>query len=223
MIMENISDYNIPSKLKELRATLELTQGEFADRVGMKQSAYSMIENGNNKIGVEVLKRIINTYNIDSNYFFRNTPLNVNLNVNNDVNQNNINSDNIIIYDKNDFVKHYDDLVNTIQTIYGLILLHGDNKYVTLEMLERLKTFQGNGFKSIIDALLKKDPKKNLETVTREIIKVFPDVVEELRHSVNVLGVTIQGIEYKQGASVHFQLEDLEHQIKDRDGLHDDH
>jgi transcriptional regulator with XRE-family HTH domain len=58
--MEN----NIPERLKEMRKALKLTQAEFARRIGLTQTALSMVEVGKTPLTEKNLHLICSTFNV---------------------------------------------------------------------------------------------------------------------------------------------------------------
>jgi transcriptional regulator with XRE-family HTH domain len=95
---------NTNEVLKTVRKFLGLTQKQFADKLGLKQSAYSMIESGTNKPSIDLIKSIAKQFKIDPKVFledYEENTINDILNTNN-VNPNvngNVNSD--VINDEN--------------------------------------------------------------------------------------------------------------------------
>ncbi|MCD7876216.1 MAG: helix-turn-helix transcriptional regulator [Cloacibacillus porcorum] len=65
--MKNTSDEksNLSNKLKEIRKSLRLSQGELAELVGISQTQVSKIELGKNDTSLFVLKKICLTCNVD--------------------------------------------------------------------------------------------------------------------------------------------------------------
>lgn len=55
-------------RIKYLREELEITQTEFADKLGVKRSAYSLWEINKNVIPLIYLNKISNIYNINIDY-----------------------------------------------------------------------------------------------------------------------------------------------------------
>ena len=55
-------------RLRELRKTLKLNQTNFAKQLGMTQTAYSMIENGNNPLSDRHIKVICSSFNVNENW-----------------------------------------------------------------------------------------------------------------------------------------------------------
>lgn len=55
-------------RIKLLRKTLELSQEAFGEKLGIKKSAVSKIENGENGLKEQLAKLICRTYNVD--YFW---------------------------------------------------------------------------------------------------------------------------------------------------------
>lgn len=55
-------------RLKAIRKTLGLNQTEFAKHLGITQTAYSMIENGNRPLAKKYIKVICSTFNVSENY-----------------------------------------------------------------------------------------------------------------------------------------------------------
>lgn len=209
---------NIGDKLKKLRTHLELTQGDFATEIGMKQSAYSMIENGKNKLGIDALETIIDRFKIDANYFFRNIDINDNRN---DIVDDNImieNNDNIIRYDKIRFAKDYDKLVTCVITLSGLILRHGDSDYITLEMLNDLRKYEEFNLSKFLDIAFDStidDKMQAVNEIMPRIEHLFPKVVEDTSDLVNVLGVTLYNSKYNKSSFIHFEIDELEEEIRE--------
>ena len=55
-------------RLKEIRKTLGFNQTDFAKHLGITQTAYSMIENGNRPLADKYIKVICSTFNISENW-----------------------------------------------------------------------------------------------------------------------------------------------------------
>lgn len=55
-------------RLKKLRKTLKINQTNFAKQLGITQTAYSMIENGNNPLSNRYIKVICSTFNVNENW-----------------------------------------------------------------------------------------------------------------------------------------------------------
>lgn len=55
-------------RLKQLRKTLKLNQTNFAKQLGITQTAYSMIENGNNPLSDRYIKVICSTFGVNENW-----------------------------------------------------------------------------------------------------------------------------------------------------------
>lgn len=56
-------------RLKEIRKTLGLNQTDFAKHLGITQTAYSMIENGNRPLADKYVKVICSVFNVNENWF----------------------------------------------------------------------------------------------------------------------------------------------------------
>jgi transcriptional regulator with XRE-family HTH domain len=59
---------NLIERLREARKQLDINQGEFAKRIGLTQTALSMIEMGKNKLTEKNIKHICTTFNIDEKW-----------------------------------------------------------------------------------------------------------------------------------------------------------
>ncbi|MCI8806481.1 MAG: helix-turn-helix transcriptional regulator [Clostridiales bacterium] len=55
-------------RLKQLRKTLKINQTNFANQLGITQTAYSMIENGINPLSDRHIKVICSVYNVNENW-----------------------------------------------------------------------------------------------------------------------------------------------------------
>lgn len=55
-------------RLKQLRKSLGLTQIDFSKHLGITQTAYSMIESGNNPLSDKHIKVICSTFNVSENW-----------------------------------------------------------------------------------------------------------------------------------------------------------
>lgn len=56
------------NRLKQLRKGLKINQTNFAKHLGITQTAYSMIENGNNPLSDRHIKVICSTFGINENW-----------------------------------------------------------------------------------------------------------------------------------------------------------
>lgn len=63
--------------LQDRRLTLGYTQKEVAERAGISESFYSLIENGNRRPSVEVAKRLGDALGFDWTLFFTETSDNI--------------------------------------------------------------------------------------------------------------------------------------------------
>lgn len=61
-------------KIRELRRERKLTQTELAERVGIHQSDLSRMEQGEYKVGLDTLLRILQTFNLGIGDFFEERP-----------------------------------------------------------------------------------------------------------------------------------------------------
>lgn len=59
-----MGNYNIPEKLKIIRDKFNVTQAEFAEKIGMKQSQYSLVENGKQDIQLKTISEIYDKYGV---------------------------------------------------------------------------------------------------------------------------------------------------------------
>ena len=55
-------------RLKQIRTALKINQTNFAKQLGLTQTAYSMIENGNNPLSDRHIKVICSSFNINENW-----------------------------------------------------------------------------------------------------------------------------------------------------------
>lgn len=55
-------------RLKQLRKVLKMNQTNFAKELGITQTAYSMIENGNNPLSDRHIKVICSCFNVNENW-----------------------------------------------------------------------------------------------------------------------------------------------------------
>lgn len=55
-------------RLKEVRKALGFNQTDFAKHLGITQTAYSMIENGNNPLSDRHIKVICSSFNVNENW-----------------------------------------------------------------------------------------------------------------------------------------------------------
>jgi transcriptional regulator with XRE-family HTH domain len=60
-----MKDFSIANRIKMLRKTLNLTQGEFAGKIGLKFSALSMIEREQVPITEQNIKLVCLTFNVN--------------------------------------------------------------------------------------------------------------------------------------------------------------
>ena len=58
----------VNQRLKLLRKELGLSQGDFAERIGFKQTALSMIESGRNILNDRHIKLICSTFNVNERW-----------------------------------------------------------------------------------------------------------------------------------------------------------
>jgi len=56
------------TRLKQLRKILKINQTNFAKQLGITQTAYSMIENGNNPLSDRYIKVICSAFNVNENW-----------------------------------------------------------------------------------------------------------------------------------------------------------
>ena len=70
--------------LKRIRTENKLSQKDFSAKVGMKPTAYSMVESGKNRPSFDLLLKIIDVFKIDANTFFSDFIINEDLSINND-------------------------------------------------------------------------------------------------------------------------------------------
>lgn len=55
-------------RLRQLRKALKINQTNFAKQLGITQTAYSMIENGNNPLSDRHIKVICSSFNVNENW-----------------------------------------------------------------------------------------------------------------------------------------------------------
>ena len=55
-------------RLRQLRKALKINQTNFAKQLGLTQTAYSMIENGNNPLSDRHIKVICSAFNVNENW-----------------------------------------------------------------------------------------------------------------------------------------------------------
>jgi len=67
LLMEGTTS-NLIDRMRAVRKHLGINQGEFARRVGLSQTALSMVEVGKNKLTEKNIKLICTTFNIDGNW-----------------------------------------------------------------------------------------------------------------------------------------------------------
>lgn len=63
-----MKEQTINQRLKLLRKELGLSQGDFAERIGFKQTALSMIENSRNVLNDRHIKLICSTFNVNERW-----------------------------------------------------------------------------------------------------------------------------------------------------------
>lgn len=61
--------YKMVHRLKKIRKTLGFNQTDFAKYLGITQTAYSMIENGNRPLADKYIKVICSTFNVNETWF----------------------------------------------------------------------------------------------------------------------------------------------------------
>ena len=68
--------YFVGSRIRELRKGRHLTQMELSDKIGIAQSDLSRMEQGEYKVGLDTLLKILGTFNLGIGEFFEenNTP-----------------------------------------------------------------------------------------------------------------------------------------------------
>lgn len=59
---------NLTNRLKQLRKKLKINQTNFGKQLGLTQTAYSMIENGNNPLSDRHIKVICSVYNVNEDW-----------------------------------------------------------------------------------------------------------------------------------------------------------
>lgn len=66
---KTISEVNtLIQRLKQLRKALKINQTNFAKQLGITQTAYSMIENGNNPLSDRYIKVICSAFNVNEHW-----------------------------------------------------------------------------------------------------------------------------------------------------------
>ena len=114
----------ISSLIKSIRNSSKKTQEEFAHSINVSRGTISQIESGRANPTMEILEKIINTYSLDANIFFKNdipklVPNNIpNVNINDNEGVNFEKSDldllgNIFYYPSIDELKKYNELSET--------------------------------------------------------------------------------------------------------------
>ncbi|KGL45645.1 hypothetical protein EP56_03815 [Listeriaceae bacterium FSL A5-0209] len=69
------------NRLKNLRKSLNMTQEELANKIGLSRSAYSHLENERNEPDTETLNKLASFHNVTVDYILGRTPVK---NINND-------------------------------------------------------------------------------------------------------------------------------------------
>jgi transcriptional regulator with XRE-family HTH domain len=64
----------VGSKIRQLRKERSLTQAELAQRIGVQQSDLCRMENGEYKVSLDALFKILGVFGIDIGEFFREDP-----------------------------------------------------------------------------------------------------------------------------------------------------
>ncbi|HET9299702.1 MAG TPA: helix-turn-helix transcriptional regulator [Candidatus Polarisedimenticolaceae bacterium] len=64
----------VGSKIRQLRKERSLTQAELAQRIGVQQSDLCRMENGEYKVSLDTLFKILGVFGIDIGEFFREDP-----------------------------------------------------------------------------------------------------------------------------------------------------
>ena len=64
---------SVTDVLRSIRIVEKLTQKEFAERLGLKQSTYTMIESGKNNASIDLLRTISKVFNVNPSIFFSST------------------------------------------------------------------------------------------------------------------------------------------------------
>jgi transcriptional regulator with XRE-family HTH domain len=177
--------FNSSAQLKKLRAFLNLTQDEFADKINTKRNSISMIESGRNKPTFEMVADICRAFNISADYFLSdvNPDKNLFIHVNADVEKvNNINSDNYSSNNKNlseaEFLNLAQERAERIHKLYQRlvdirILLFQELKIkvnltsqVETDLLHSLATFS---IDTIDDEAVVSYPYENLDSEGKEL------------------------------------------------------
>lgn len=63
--MKQVSDKIVLARIKEIRTNKGLSQEYIANQIGLKQSGYNLIENGNNELSVKRLLQIAIAMDVD--------------------------------------------------------------------------------------------------------------------------------------------------------------
>lgn len=171
----NLPKMNTGKKIKQIRETNKLTQDKFAESINISRGSLSQIESERANATVEILKNIINTYNLDANYFFKdneelnvlpnippNTPPNDNLNIKNDK----INNKSIGFFNEaawNSCIEKANELYEIHEAILKVLNITKVGTMITLSSkeIEVLNSFKEIGYDRLMklsfDGLLKKN------------------------------------------------------------------
>ncbi len=69
---KRINNLNLCLGLKELREQAGVSQEYIRNRIGMRKSSYSSLENGGLILSAEIMLKILDVYGIDYNVFEKN-------------------------------------------------------------------------------------------------------------------------------------------------------
>jgi transcriptional regulator with XRE-family HTH domain len=64
----------VGQKIRQIRKSRHLTQAELASRIGVTQSDLSRMENGEYKVGIDTLFRILQVFELSMSHFFEEPP-----------------------------------------------------------------------------------------------------------------------------------------------------
>ncbi len=64
----------VGQKIRQIRKSRHLTQAELASRIGVTQSDLSRMENGEYKVGLDTLFRILQVFELSMSHFFEEPP-----------------------------------------------------------------------------------------------------------------------------------------------------
>jgi len=193
---------DIPTKLKGLRKHIGHTQGDFAEKIGLKQSTYSMIESGKNNLSIDILNDIISVFNIDANYFFS------------DIDINGLNGS--ITYDKSAIDYGFNDLFldyrRTVDNLGDVVYMLDriDSNYISNDLFEELIQLDNYDLGLLFEILEDKSKQKEIEKILSEKIVRAQELLRAF-----IIDLHILSIGGKVGSQVSANLKDLYESVKE--------